>query len=555
MSLREKHSIHRDTPPLSRMPLLREWALRVLLPLLLAVSIAFGLLLFAATRLHPQGIAGMSGTLWQAGLLLVAALALTAALGWRIAMRLVRPISELTAAVECLGRGEQVHLDVLPGEVLGRLQRGVNEASQALADAHNRMHSELGRTSIELADKNAKLEAASQSRARFLAAASHDLRQPLYALTLFSSALRTGETDPDKLARVLRIEECVTSLDQLFSELLDLSRLEAGAMQAVHADVALDDVFDEVSRNFRMLAESRGLRLIVRKTDAWVRCDRTMLARILNNLVSNALRYTDDGGVLVGVRHQHDGKVRVDVWDTGCGIAPEHQERVFEAFYRVNGDGDTGKSSSERGRGLGLGLATVRKLAELAGCRIDLASRPQRGTRVSVLVEAGVPAAHSSNDAFDLPLDISGLRVLVIDDEISILEGLRALLEEWGCDIRAAENEAEALQQVAHWPTPPDLVISDLRLREGRSGMDALRALARHYGQDPQQPGFARLLVTGETRPDRIGEIAASRIPVLFKPVSPQRLREAMLASVFAASVMREGQTQEQTSARIRSNA
>ena len=520
-----------------RPPVLRQLALRVILPMTAVTLLLFGLLAWEALRTHPGGGASLTAVLLRNGGLLLLGLALVTASGWMVAARALGPIAELTEAIERIGHGEQVRLQIDRGEILGRLQRGVNEASQALARSRNRMESELGRTTVELADKNAKLEAASLSRARFLAAASHDLRQPLYALTLFSSALRAGETDPAKLTRVLHIEECVASLDHLFSELLDLSRLETGAVHAAMADVRLDEVFDEVSRNFRMLAESRGLRLIVRKTDAWVRADRTMLTRILNNLVSNALRYTDDGGVLVGVRHQQSGQVRIDIWDTGHGIAPEHQPRVFEEFYQVSHEH---AHPGERQRGLGLGLATVRKLAELLGCRISLASTPKRGTLVSLWLAAGTPSALAhAHDALDLPLDVSGLRVLVVDDEVSILEGLRALLAEWGCDIRAAENEAAALVAVAGWTHAPDLVISDLRLREGRSGVDVLRAIARHYGQDPQRPGFARLLVTGETRSDRIGEIAASRIPVLFKPVSPQKLREAMLAAVFASRAPR----------------
>ena len=514
------------------MAVLRPLALRLVLPMALVVLALFGLLAYEACLDDPAGSPERSAALWRIAGFLFAGLLLVAASGLAIAHRAARPIVQLTEAIERLGRGEQVRLDVDEGPLLGRLQRGVNDASQALARSRNRMESALGRTMVELADKNARLEAASQSRARFLAAASHDLRQPLYALTLFSSALRASESDPAKLAQVMRIEECVASLDHLFSELLDLSRLETGAVHPVIGDVRVDDVFDDVSRNFRMLAESRGLRLVVRKTDAWVRTDRTMLTRILNNLVSNALRYTDAGGVLLGVRHQASGEVRIDVWDSGRGIAPEHQPKVFEEFYQVAsptpGDG-------ERQRGLGLGLATVRKLGDLLGCRITLGSRPGRGTCISLTLPAAAPDAPARHppDA-DLPLDVSGLRVLVVDDEPSILEGLRALLAEWGCDIRAAADEAGALAAIAGWIEPPDLVISDLRQREGRSGVDVLRAVARHHGQDPVAPGFARLLVTGETRSDRIGEIAAHRIPVLFKPVSPHKLREAMLAAVFA---------------------
>ncbi|QIL20887.1 hybrid sensor histidine kinase/response regulator [Thermomonas sp. HDW16] len=496
----------------------------------------FGLLAWETIRLFPSGSPELSGTLLRNAALLLVALLIVSASGWLIASRAIKPIAELTEAIERIGHGEQARLEIDRGEILGRLQRGVNEASQALARSRNRMQSELGRTSVELADKNARLEAASQSRARFLAAASHDLRQPLYALTLFSSALRAGENDPAKLTRVLHIEECVASLDHLFSELLDLSRLETGAVHASMADVRLDEVFDEVSRNFRMLAESRGLRLIVRKTDVWVRADRTMLTRILNNLVSNALRYTDEGGVLVGVRQQRSGQVRIDIWDTGHGIAPEHQQRVFEEFYQVSHEHARGG----RQRGLGLGLSTVRKLAELIDCRISLASTPKHGTVMSLSLARGAPSTQAhARDAVDIPLDVSGLRVLVVDDEVSILEGLRALLAEWGCEIRAAENQSDALDALAGWAQAPDLVISDLRLREGRSGVEVLRAIAGHYGQDLQQPGFARLLVTGETRGDRLGEIAASRIPVLFKPVSPQKLREAMLAAVFACRTRR----------------
>lgn len=518
-------------------PVLRHLALRIILPMLLVSLALFGILAYDATLLYPASSPELTSALWRNGLFLLAGLVAVIVSGRLIAKRAIRPITEITHAIERIGEGEEVRLEVERGEIIGRLQRGVNDASQALARSRNRMESELGRTSVELADKNARLEAASLSRARFLAAASHDLRQPLYALTLFSSALRAGETDPTKLTRVLRIEECVASLDQLFSELLDLSRLEAGVMHAAMSDVRLDDVFDEVSRNFRIMAESRGLRLIVRKTDVWVRTDRTMLARILNNLVSNALRYTDEGGVLMGVRHQDSGQVRIDVWDNGRGIAPEHQQRVFDEFYQV---ARKHEHFGESERGLGLGLATVRKMAELVDCEVQLASWLQRGTRISVLLApaSGTGLLRMPVQA-DIPLDISGLRVLVVDDEPNILEGLRALLQEWGCDIRAAEGEAQAIEMLSDWDRPPDLAISDLRLREGRSGVDVLRAVARHYGQDPQQPGFARLLVTGETRSDRIGEIAASRIPVLFKPVSPQKLREAMLASVFASRAKR----------------
>ena len=537
MHMQAPHTPPASTPaaPATQAPsLLRQWAIAVVLPLVLAALLAFGLLALAALPLDTQlPAAQLRAALWQAAGLLLLAVVVVLVISWGIAQRFRTSIHALTLAVQRLGKGEPVQL-ALDGRdnPLWKLQYAIQEASKSVALAHNRMQSALGRTSIELAEKNATLESASLSRARLLAAASHDLRQPLYALTLFSSTLRAGETDPDKLTRIMHIQECVASLDQLFAELLDLSRLESGSMQASVSNVRLDDVFDEVSRNFRMLAESRGLRLVVRKTDAWVHGDRTMLARILNNLVSNALRYTDSGGVLVGARHQHNGQIRIDVWDTGCGIAPEHQQRVFDEFYQVK---QSTLPAGERKRGLGLGLATVRRLAELCGCSLTLSSRPARGTLVSLTLERCAEIALVASDSFDFPLDISGLRVLAIDDEPSILEGLRALLQEWGCEVRTAHDIDSALAQLEDWSTPPDLILSDLHLGPDLSGLDVLEAVSRRYRCDPAHPSFARLLVTGETRPDQIAAITAKRIPVLFKPVAPQRLREAMLATVLTA--------------------
>ncbi|MDE2406835.1 MAG: response regulator [Xanthomonadaceae bacterium] len=523
-----------QSPPPS---LLRQWVVAVVLPLTLATLLASGLLWLAHYRLATSLQAGVqSGAAWLPVGLMFAALAVVLVASWGIARRFHASLDSLTQAVERLGKGLPVQLALdQRSNPLWQLQHAIHEAARAVSQMQNRMQTALGRTSIELAEKNATLESASLSRARLLAAASHDLRQPLYALTLFSSTLRAGETDPDKLTRILHIQECVASLDQLFTELLDLSRLETGSMQASNAAMRLDDVFDEVSRNFRMLAESRGLRLVVRKTDAWVHSDRTMLARILNNLVSNALRYTDAGGVLVGVRQLDSGQVRIDVWDTGCGIAPEHLQRVFDEFYQVK---QNTTAAGERKRGMGLGLATVRRLAELCGCHLALQSRPGRGTLVSIVLDRSDAQAAAASDGFELPLDISGLRILAIDDEPSILEGLRTLLQEWGCQVRTAHDIDSALAQLEDWIVPPDLILSDLHLGENLSGLDVLDAVSRRYRCDPQHPAFARLLVTGETRPDKIETITARRIPVLFKPVAPQRLREVMLAAVMAAKAL-----------------
>jgi signal transduction histidine kinase len=308
--------------------------------------------------------------------------------GWWAARRISEPIRALGKAVDRLGAGEDASVAIEGTLEVQHLQLGFNQAARALAESRRLLQSRINEATSELARKNALLEVASQAKTRLLAAASHDLRQPLHALTLFSDGLANGETDPVKLQRIGHIRECVESLDRLFSELLNLSQLDAGVLQPQWADFPLDRLFDEISRNFRPVAEQQGLRLVARKTELWVRCDYVMLSRILNNLVSNSLRHTIEGGVLIGARRRGKG-VRIDVVDTGVGIAAQHQTRVFEEFYQVE---PTGRQSARGARGMGLGLATVQRLAELLNTRVELSSRLHKGTCVRVLVRSA-PAA------------------------------------------------------------------------------------------------------------------------------------------------------------------
>lgn len=476
-----------------------------------------------------EAISAQRASLRNALIALALSLFIAGVLGWQTARWISAPLRRLAGAVHKLGRGDRrVEVELTDETEIGELQRGFNSAAAALYDVQRGMEQEIEHATVELARKNAALEAASVAKARFLAAASHDLRQPLYALTLFSSSLAVDERDPVRLDRIAHIQECVEALDHLFSELLDLSRLETGAMQIEISEFPLDLVFEEVSRNFRMIAEQHDLRLVMRTTHLWVRSDRTMLARILNNLVSNALRYTRQGGVLVVARRRADGTVRVDVWDTGSGIEPEHQSRVFDEFYRIDHHGNGEHDAGPR-RGLGLGLATVQRLAELLDTRVQLKSTPGRGSVFSFHLPEVPPQLPPRKEVDAAALDVTGMRVLVIDDEPAILSGIRYLLRSWGCDVAVAEDRVQALEAMDTWASPPDLVISDLRLRENESGLDVLAELERRYAEAGFEP-FPRLLITGETRSDRLREIMAAKIHVLYKPVSPEQLREAMVA-------------------------
>ncbi len=463
-------------------------------------------------------------TLRSVGLLLLASLAGIGGAGCWAARRIGGPIRRLGDAMDRLGAGEEVRVPVEGTAEIGRLQAGFNEAARALAENRRTLQVRIEEATAELARKNAQLEAASLAKTRLLAAASHDLRQPLHALTLFSDALGHGERDPARLQHIGHMRECVAALDRLFSELLNLSQLEAGVQRPTLAEFSLDALFTEVSRNFRTVAEAQELRLVVRQTDEWVRSDYLMLSRILNNLISNALRHTRRGGVLLAARRRGQ-RVRIEVWDTGIGIAREHQARVFEEFYQVEP-----QQRSQGVRGLGLGLATVRRLADLLDIPVTLKSVPGHGTLVSALVDRAtplpVPPAAPLASGLTADPEFAGLSVLVVDDEPSILEGLQWLLRLWGAEVMSSPGLEGALALADRWQRAPDLVVTDLLLGNGASGLDVLRALDAH----PRGTGArtARLLVTGETKPERLQETARAGVAVLYKPVAPALLREAI---------------------------
>lgn len=483
-----------------------------------------------------DAIAAQRASLRHALIVLLLSLLIAGVLGWQAARWISAPLRHLAGAVQQLGQGDRrVAVVVTDRTEIGELQQGFNHAAATLFDVRRGMEQQIEQATLELARKNAALEMASVARSRFLAAASHDLRQPLYALTLFSAALAVNEYDPQRLDRIAHIQECVQSLDHLFSELLDLSRLETGAIQVEISEFPLDQVFAEVRRNFDIVAEQRGLQLTTRPTRLWVRSDRTMLTRMLNNLVSNALRFTHLGGALVGARRDVDGCVRIEVWDTGSGIAPRHLPSVFDEFYRIDDHADAGPDDGSQS-GLGLGLATVQRLAELLDTQVMVKSRLGRGS----VFHFQLPIADARSelvvlDDGDTLTDLAGKRVLVLDNDPAILSGIRFLLRSWGCEVAVAEDRLQALEAIENWPGPADIVISDLNLRAGEHGLEVFAALDRYYQPDGGTP-FARLLITGETRIDHLREIIEAKIPLLYKPVSPQQLRSAMMSVWTAAN-------------------
>jgi Na+/proline symporter/signal transduction histidine kinase len=374
---------------------------------------------------------------------------------------------------------------------------------------------ELSHLAGELALAKSAAERANAAKTRFLAAASHDLVQPISAARLFVAARDRERIGTDAEALMHNVEGSLTAAEGLLSTLLDISRLDAGALPVRREHVLLSEILDPLAAEFAMLAQERGLRLRTRPCRRVVFTDPGLLRRIVQNFLSNALRYTEQGGVLLGCRRA-GRELRIEVWDSGPGIAPERQPEIFEEFRRLHSHDTRGE------RGLGLGLAIAERSARLLGHAIGLRSVPGRGSVFWVRVPLGnAGAVQAATPSAAQPLaGFAGVRVLCIDNEADVLAGLRALLESWGCHVIACNDLDEALQQGA---TAPDLVLADYHLDHGASGIDALDALQARWVHPV--PG---VVITADHTPQARQAALYRGYAFLPKPVPVARLRALM---------------------------
>lgn len=364
-------------------------------------------------------------------------------------------------------------------------------------------------------------ERATEERSRFLAVASHDLRQPVHALGLFAATLHKRLHAGPDAALTRHLLGAVDALERSFNAVLDISRLDAGAVAPALQTFPLRDLFRRLHMHYAGQAELAGLGLRLAPGGRWVTSDPHLLERMLGNLVQNAIRHTTRGGVVVVARRRGDG-VNIEVWDTGTGIAAEDLSRIFDEFVRV------GVGERDRSHGLGMGLAIVRRLARLLGHRLEIASTPGRGTMVRIGIRAGdLPVIDGGLAPADtLPMAIHEPRmVLVIDDEPSIREGLRLLLQEWGFHAVTAADAEQAEQAAQALEGRIDLVLSDVHLGGGADGLELVAQLRRICGRE-----LPAILITGDIARTGLQRLAEGADPVLFKPVQPRRLYEAMRA-------------------------
>lgn len=359
-------------------------------------------------------------------------------------------------------------------------------------------------------------EQANSAKSRFLAAASHDLRQPIHAQGLFLEVLSKTQLSDQQAELLTNVRAASDSSAKMLGALLDLSRIEAGVVDPQVQAFPVQPLLNRIEKEFAQQADIKGLSYRSRETRLVVLSDQTLLELILRNLVSNAIRYTEKGGLLVVCR-QRESQAWLEVWDTGVGIAESHQDEIFLEFHQL------GNPERDHLKGLGLGLAIVHGLVQALGLRITLYSKVNRGSVFSVAIPLGdaqaVPKVQPPRNA-----QISlGIHVLVIDDEPFVRAGMLQLLTGWGCTAEAAESIEEALVLVEN--CRPDLIISDHRLREQFTGIQAIAAVRHRLAAD-----VPALLITGDTGPDRLQEaLASGGIPVLHKPVSPSQLHQAMV--------------------------
>ena len=386
-----------------------------------------------------------------------------------------------------------------------------------VASGRVRSVKELIRLRMELAHQKAQADAANLAKSKFLAAASHDLRQPLHALSIFTGALKTRLGENTETEIIGNIERSVNTLEDLLNALLDISKLDAGTIVPEKQVFKLERITRHLREEYMPQAQSKGLTLTIDTCDAVVYSDPTLLETILRNIVSNALHYTQQGSV--NLRCQVVGEqLTLQIVDTGVGIAEHQQEEIFREFHQLH------NPERDRSKGLGLGLAIVRRLVHLLGHDLTLHSVPKQGSTFSLTLplaqNTGAIISHQQADIPTNEPNLPSLNILVIDDEKSILQGTRLLLESWGFDVMTAETDTQALAQIEKTGQLPDAILADYRLPEGKTGVQAIEEIRRRAGH-----AIPAIIITGDIALEQLKEVNASQFAVLHKPVPPARIR------------------------------
>jgi signal transduction histidine kinase/CheY-like chemotaxis protein len=409
-------------------------------------------------------------------------------------------------------QGDMTHwvLSLFDGVLMFALAVLGFEQGRSLAEAL-RLKFENIELARDLVFQKDRAEAANLAKTTFLAAASHDLRQPLHAIGLFLDALQERRMDAPGRRLTVQIGESLRAMDGLFNTLLDISALDAGVTKRSDRVFRVGPLLERIGAEFALQAGEKDLGLTVMPCSLAIRADPILLEEMLRNIVSNAVRHTHEGRILVGCRR--GPRLTIGVWDTGPGIAAENQQKIFEEFFQVS------NPERDRRKGLGLGLAITKRLAELIDCPLELHSRPGKGS--VFLISAPTAAFDVEPPALGEPNTALGAGaglVLVVDDEISVREAMQASLESWGYQVVTAETDTEALDRLGG--RPPSLIFCDWRLRDSQTGARVVETIREAYGV-----AIPAVLITGDTSPALLQQISGTGLMLLHKPVAAGKLR------------------------------
>ena len=436
-----------------------------------------------------------------------------------VRMNISKPLQLLTDSINRytpLGKVEEFEDEkvILAREdELGRMGRSFNRLKQDLWEQSEGL-------------QNAKIDAerANKAKSLFLASASHDLRQPLNAMQMYIAALQSKVKDKEILRIIEDINSVSISTARLLNALLDVSELEVGAIKPRFESFSVNNMLISIFQSFLPLAKDKGLNFRVVPSSLYVRSDPALLERILGNFMSNAIRYTNKGSVLIGCRKRGD-KVVIEVWDTGCGISDDQMSLIYEDFYQIE------NKERDRGKGLGLGLALAKRLSESLEHKIVSKSTFGSGSCFSVLVNIGEKTVDENQDeSFMNIMNLSGVNILLVEDDMDVLKATKQLLESWGCKVKTARNKDEVMNLIKENPYDnPDIILADNRLPGDASGIDITYLI-----QEKLQASIPCVIMTGDVERNHVQSIIDKGFPVLLKPIQPAKFR-AMLSHLIQA--------------------
>lgn len=387
-------------------------------------------------------------------------------------------------------------------------------ALRAISQVNETLERHVQERTLELQDALAEAERANASKSRFVAAASHDLLQPLSAAKLYMASLETDLVEPDQRERLNKASSALQSVEHILGALLDISRLDSGRAAVHDTQIPLGALLGQLHDEFAPIAREKGLRFDLRSQDVTVHSDATYLRRILQNLIANALRYTEQGRVLVAARRRDENMV-VEIWDTGPGIPVEQQAKVFDEFHRVN-------AAASPAEGLGLGLAIVERACRLLTHPMQMQSEPGRGTRFCITLPVHTDQAAPLPPALTIPEAASPLAhriVLLVENDAELRNAISMTLENWGADVLACGSDIEALDLLREIDIAPDMVLADYQLDNGSTGTELIARLRQTYGPLPA------CVISANRDPDLKLQCQALQAPLLHKPLDLDQLR------------------------------